>query len=173
MPPRISKHFANRAKCYFLFYGCGNRLRERLSFLPRDTEETVTELRWEPKSPELQRCVLVTHRTKVQWGESAGHCLSAIIHETSGDGIWNWCWRSFSPWSLSRCVGGGAEQGRIQPGRMLVSSWAVLVRSDRGWLWKENDFWLLLTWGKAQSLTSSLPCPKHLYKVKIIINLLH
>lgn len=68
MPPRISKHFANRAKYYFLFYGCGNQLWERLNFLPRDTEETVAEPRWEPKSPELQRCVLVTRCTKAQQG---------------------------------------------------------------------------------------------------------
>ena len=73
MPPRISKHFANRAKYYFLFYGCGNQLQERLSFLPRDTEETVAEPRWEPKSPELSALGpgVMLHQSTA--GESDGH----------------------------------------------------------------------------------------------------
>lgn len=68
-------------------------------------------------------------------------------------------------------VGGGAEKGRIWPGRMLVS-WAGTVSSGCGLLWKKNEFLLLLIWGRAQSLVSSLRCPKHLYEAKIIIDLL-
>lgn len=57
-------------------------------------------------------------------------------------------------------------------GRMLVSSWAGMISSGCGVLWKENDFWLLLMWGKARNLIVSLLCPRHLYKAKIIIDLL-
>lgn len=69
-------------------------------------------------------------------------------------------------------VVGGAKKGRIWPGRVLVSFWAGAVSSGCGFLWKKNNFLLLLTWGKAQSLVSSLLCPKHLYEAKIIVDLL-
>lgn len=144
MPPRISKHFANRAKYYFLFYGCGNQLWERLNFLPRDTEETVAEPRWEPTSPELQRCVLVTHCTKAQQGSLlVAGSQPSIVRETSGGGIWNRCRCSFAPGSLSRSVGGCAEQGRIRPGK---DACVLLGWDGQLWLWVAVEGeWLLVT----------------------------
>lgn len=103
MPPRISKHFAIFAKCYFLFYDHGNQLWERLSFLPRDIEGMVAEPGQGPKSPELHCCVLVTADQGV-----GGHCVSALTCGAWGGARWRWHWGSLT-------VGRGAEWGRICP----------------------------------------------------------
>lgn len=101
---------------------------ERLSFLPRDTEETVAESRWEPKSLELQCCVLIINWIKIQQGILLVVDSEPSSLKTSGGRNKNQCWCSFSPWSL----GEGAEEGRIQLGRILVSFWAEMVSSGCG-----------------------------------------